>query len=103
MILSVLLYIAGVGLNPGKQTVYHMCKTWLQKVHGGWDTGGRGDFEIKIYRINLFSLFYFMSKTSKLQCTECNTLNGMHVEDVKDVLKYMYSSCTCILHRSVDV
>ena len=36
------------GLNPGKQTVYHMCKTWLQKVHSGWDTGG--DIEIKIYK-----------------------------------------------------
>ena len=29
--------------------MYHMCKTWLQKVHGGWDMGG-GDFEIKIYK-----------------------------------------------------
>ena len=35
-----ILYIAGVGVNPGKQTVYHMCKTWLQKVHSGWDMGG---------------------------------------------------------------
>ena len=26
-------------------TVYHMCKTWLQNVHSGWDMGG--DFEIK--------------------------------------------------------
>ena len=64
---------------------------------------GRGDLEIKIYKINSFSLFYFMLKTSKIQCTECNALNGMHVEDVKDVLKYIYSSHTCILHRSVDV
>ena len=49
MILYFLLsYIAGVGVNPGEQTVYHMCKTWLQKVHGGWDTGD--DFEIKIYK-----------------------------------------------------
>ena len=23
-------------------TVYHMCKTWYQKVHGGWETGGGG-------------------------------------------------------------
>ena len=29
-----------VGVNPGKQTMYYMCKTWLQKVHSGWDTGG---------------------------------------------------------------
>ena len=34
---------------------------------------------------------------------ECNQLNGTHVGDVEDVLKYMYSSRTCILHRSVDV
>ena len=44
-----------------------------------------------------------MSKTSKIQCMECDQLNGMHVKDVKDILKYMYSSRTCILHRSVDV
>ena len=63
-----ILYIAGVGVNPGEQTVYHMCKTWLQKVHGGWDTVG--DFEIKYTnKVNLFSLFYFMSKMSKIQCT----------------------------------
>ena len=44
-----------------------------------------------------------MSKMSKIQCTDFNALNGTHVEDVEDVFKYMYSSCTCILHRSVDV
>ena len=44
-----------------------------------------------------------MSKTSKIQYMECNALNGTHVEDVEDVFKYMYSSRTCILHRSVDV
>ena len=32
-----------------------------------------------------------MSKTSKIHCTECNYLNGMDVEDVEDVLKYMYT------------
>ena len=25
-----------------------------------------------------------MSKTSKIQCTECNTVNFTHVEDVED-------------------
>ena len=44
-----------------------------------------------------------MLKISKIQCIECNQLNGTHIKDVKDVSKYMYSSCTCILHRSVDV
>ena len=33
-------FLKGVSINPGKQTVYHMCKTWLKKVHGGWDMGG---------------------------------------------------------------
>ena len=31
-------------VNPGIKTVYHMCKTWLKKVHGGWVSGGGGDF-----------------------------------------------------------
>ena len=68
-----------MGINPGKQTVYYMCKTWLQKVHSGWDMG---DLEIKIYKINSFSLFYFVSK---IQCMECNALNGTHVKDVEDI------------------
>ena len=38
----------------------------------------------------LFCLFNLMSK---IQCTHFNALNGTHVEDVKDVLKYMYSLC----------
>ena len=44
-----------------------------------------------------------MSKTSKIHCTDFNGLNGTHVEDVKGVLKYMYSSRTHILDRPVDV
>ena len=44
-----------------------------------------------------------MSKMLEIHCIECNQLNGMHVRDVKDVLKDMYSSHTCILYRSVDV
>ena len=35
---------------------------------------------------------------SKIQCTKYNALNGMHVKDVEDVFKYMYSSRTYILH-----
>ena len=37
---TVLLFCKRVGINLGKQTVYHMCKTWLKKVHGGWGYGG---------------------------------------------------------------
>ena len=44
-----------------------------------------------------------MLERSEIHCMECNQLNGTHVRDVEDVLKYMYSSRTCILHRSVDV
>ena len=33
----------------------------------------------------------------------CNALNGTHVENIEDVLNYMYSSYTCTLHRSVGV
>ena len=41
-----------------------------------------------------------MSKTSKIQCMQCNALNGTHVEDVKDIkihvlfviCSYSYSS-----------
>ena len=39
-IFILILYMYGVGVNPGRQTMYHMCKTWLQKVHGGWEIGG---------------------------------------------------------------
>ena len=37
-VVNELLYIAGVGVNPGEQTVYYMCKTWLQRymVGGIW-------------------------------------------------------------------
>ena len=28
------------GCKSRQETVYHMCKTWLKKVHGGWDMGG---------------------------------------------------------------
>ena len=27
----------------------------------------------------------FMSKTSKIQCMQCDALNGMHVKDVEDI------------------
>ena len=90
-----------MGVNPGNlpctTCVRPGCKRYMVSGIRG------GDFEIKIYKINSFSLFYFMSKMSKIHCMECNQLNSMHVRDIEDVLKYMYSSCTCILHRSVDV
>ena len=34
--------VRGMGINPGKKAMYHMCKTWLKEVHNGW--GYWGDF-----------------------------------------------------------
>ena len=31
-----------------------------------------------------------MLKMSKILCTECNGLNGMHVEDVEDIFTYNF-------------
>ena len=38
-----------------------------------------------------------MSKTSKIQYTECNALNSMHVEDVEDIKN------TCIVVSCANV
>ena len=38
-----------------------------------------------------------MSKTSKIQYTECNALNSMHVEDVDDI------NNTCIVFSCANV
>ena len=49
--------------------MYHMCKTWLQKVHGGWETGA-GVILNKKHKLKYigFDLFYFMSETSEIHC-----------------------------------
>ena len=37
-----------------------------------------------------------MSKMLKIQCMECNALNGMHVEDVKDIkIHVLFVICSC--------
>ena len=46
--------------------MYHMCKTWLQKVHSGWDMGG--DLQIK----NIQNKFIFFVL--------------FHVKDVEDTV-----------------
>ena len=38
----------------------------------------------------------FMSKTSKIQCMEFNSVNGMHVEDVEDIKIYVFLSFAAI-------
>ena len=33
--------------------MYHMCKTWLKKVHSGWEiVGGEGVIVNKKYKVN---------------------------------------------------
>ena len=54
------------GCKSRQFTVYHMCKTWLQKVHSGWDMGG--DLEIK----NIQNKFIFFVL--------------FHVEDVENTV-----------------
>ena len=53
-----MLYIDGVGI-----------KTWLKKVHNGWDTGA--DFEIKIYKINNFLCF--------ISCQRCQRYSVQNI------------------------
>ena len=38
----------------------------------------------------------FMSKTSKIQCMEFNSVNGMHVEDVEDIKTHVFLSFAAI-------
>ena len=38
----------------------------------------------------------FMSKTSKIQCMEFNSVNGMHVEDVEDIKIHVLLSFAAI-------
>ena len=40
------------GRKSRQFTVYHMCKTWLQKVHGGWEMGGGVILNKKINKIH---------------------------------------------------
>ena len=35
--------------------------------------------------LNEINTVLFMSKTSKIQCMECNSVNDMHVQDVEDI------------------
>ena len=83
--------------------MYHMCKTWLQKVHGGWEIRGGGvilNNNIKTIHRILYVLFHVEDVGDTLY--EFNQLNSMHVGDVGDVL-YCTFIGNCISHTSVDV
>ena len=38
----------------------------------------------------------FMSKMSKIQCMEFNSVNGTHVEDIKDIKTHVFLSFAAI-------
>ena len=81
--------------------MYHMCKTWLQKVHGGWEIGGVIlNKNIKTIHQILSVLFHVGDVRDTLY--KFNRLNSMHVGDVGDVL-YCTFIGNCISHTSVDV
>ena len=44
---------------------------------------------LKIFCMQCMGLNVFMSKMSKMLCTECNRLNSTYVEDVEDMLYAM--------------
>ena len=81
--------------------MYHMCKTWLQKVHSGWEIRGVIlNKNIKTIHRILYVLFHVGDVGDTLY--EFNRLNSTHVRDVGDVL-YCTFIGNCISHKSVDV
>ena len=64
-----MVFLAGGG-HKSRQADHVSHKTWLQKVHGGWDMGG-GDLEIK----NIQNKFIFFVL--------------FHVEDIEDIVYRM--------------
>ena len=82
--------------------MYHMCKTWLQKVHGGWEIGGGVILNKNINKINRILSVLFHVGDVRDTLYEFNQLNSTHVGDVGDVLYCIFIG-NCISHRSVDV
>ena len=68
--------------------MYHMCKTWLQKVHGGWEIGGV-ILNKNINKINriLSVLFHVGDVGDTLY--EFNAFNTIYVGDVGDTVLFL--------------
>ena len=68
--------------------MYHMCKTWLQKVHGGWEIGGV-ILNKNINKINriLSVLFHVGDVGDTLY--EFNAFNTIYVRDVGDTVLFL--------------
>ena len=69
--------------------MYHMCKTWLQKVHGGWEIGGGVILNKNINKINrmLSVLFHVGDVGDTLY--EFNAFNTIYVRDVGDTVLFL--------------
>ena len=80
MKLNYVLFYWG-GCKSRHKTVYHMCKTWLKEVHGGWVWGVT--FKNK-YTYNVNSFFFVLFHVRGVEGTlyGYNTLNDMHVKSV---------------------
>ena len=62
-----------------------MCKTWLQKVHGGWEIGGV-ILNKNINKINrILSVLFHVGDT----LYEFNAFNTIYVGDVGDTVLFL--------------
>ena len=43
--LNYVLFFKWGGHKSRHKTMYHMCKTWLEEVHSGWEMGGGVTFK----------------------------------------------------------
>ena len=50
--------------------------------------------------LNKINSVLFMSKTSKIQCMKFNSVNGTHVEDVKDIKIHVFLSFAAMSYSS---
>ena len=87
--------------------MYHMCKTWLQKVHNGWETGGGVIFKIKnIIKYIGFDLFYFMSERSEIHCMNVMRLI-LFMSETSEILYYSHeeadSECESIELHALEL
>ena len=81
MKLNYILFYRG-GHKSRHKTMYHMCKTWLKDLHGGWVQGG--DFKNKYtYKVNSFFFVLFHVRDVKGTLYGYNTLNDTYVKSVE--------------------
>ena len=68
--------------------MYHMCKTWLQKVHGGWEIRGV-ILNKNINKINRILSVLFHVGDVRDTLYEFNAFNTIYVGDVGDTVLFL--------------